>query len=88
MSEKCGKHPTYKAIRKPTADCDVCRLIYHNASHARLVAAARTAYADIEILEGKLRDLGSGPANTRSIVRELEEIKSDLHTALAEVEGA
>lgn len=25
---KCKKHPTYKAIRKPTADCKACREMY------------------------------------------------------------
>jgi hypothetical protein len=24
----CKKHPKYKAIRKPTADCEMCRKIY------------------------------------------------------------
>ena len=28
MDKKCNKHPTYKAIRKPTADCQTCRDIY------------------------------------------------------------
>jgi hypothetical protein len=25
---KCKKHPTYKAVHKPTADCATCRQIY------------------------------------------------------------
>ena len=25
---KCKKHPTYKAIHKPTADCKACRYMY------------------------------------------------------------
>jgi hypothetical protein len=27
---KCKKHPTYKAIRKPTADCAKCREMWKN----------------------------------------------------------
>ncbi len=27
---KCKKHPKYKAIRKPKADCQACRDIYDN----------------------------------------------------------
>ena len=31
MSEKkCKKHPKYKAIRKPTADCQECREMFKN----------------------------------------------------------
>lgn len=26
---KCKKHPKYKAVRKPTADCEACRKIYN-----------------------------------------------------------
>lgn len=25
---KCRKHPTYKVIRKPTADCEQCRKMW------------------------------------------------------------
>lgn len=25
---KCNKHPTYKALRKPTADCETCRKMW------------------------------------------------------------
>lgn len=25
---KCKKHPTYKVIRKPTADCEPCRKLW------------------------------------------------------------
>jgi hypothetical protein len=25
---ECEKHPKYKAERRPTADCDVCRLMW------------------------------------------------------------
>lgn len=28
MTLKCKKHPTYKALRKPTADCEVCRQMW------------------------------------------------------------
>ena len=26
---KCPKHPTYKGIKKPTANCDKCRAIFN-----------------------------------------------------------
>lgn len=25
---KCSKHPTYKVMRKPTADCEECRMLW------------------------------------------------------------
>ena len=25
---KCSKHPKYKVMRKPTADCEVCRVMW------------------------------------------------------------
>ena len=28
LSKKCLKHPKYKAIRKPSCDCEVCLGIY------------------------------------------------------------
>ena len=28
---KCKKHPTYMAIRKPTADCKACRNMFSKA---------------------------------------------------------
>lgn len=33
--EKCKKHPTYKAIRKPTADCEPCRRMFAEAEAKR-----------------------------------------------------
>lgn len=25
---KCSKHPTYKVMRKPTADCNECKMLW------------------------------------------------------------
>ena len=32
---KCKKHPKYQAIRKPTADCEPCRLMFRDAENHR-----------------------------------------------------
>ncbi len=31
MKTKCKKHPTYKALRAPTADCKACRKMFEEA---------------------------------------------------------
>ncbi len=28
LAEGCQKHPSYKAVRQPTADCAVCRDVF------------------------------------------------------------
>jgi len=28
--EGCRKHPSYRFVRKPTADCGTCRVLYTN----------------------------------------------------------
>jgi hypothetical protein len=33
---KCKKHPTYKAIRKPTADCSLCHKIWNDKKYPEL----------------------------------------------------
>jgi len=30
VEEKCRSHPKYKGERKPRANCEVCRAIFHN----------------------------------------------------------
>ena len=32
---KCKTHPTYKAIRKPRADCETCREMFSKAEMER-----------------------------------------------------
>ena len=35
MTITCKKHPTYKALRSPSADCEVCRKIFEEAEIER-----------------------------------------------------
>lgn len=35
MKEKCKKHPTYKALQKPRADCKICREMFEEAELER-----------------------------------------------------
>lgn len=38
---ECKQHPRYKGLRKPTADCEVCRLIWASKNMAKLYKATR-----------------------------------------------
>lgn len=59
------------------------------ASHSALVAACETAYADLEILRDKLKDIGASAINGRAVARELDEVMSDIgkHLTPAAREG-
>jgi hypothetical protein len=45
----CKKHPRYKAIRPPTADCEACRVMYARKHGLMLTPAqARAYHGDID----------------------------------------
>ncbi len=35
LIEVCSKHPRYRALRKPTADCSACRMLFARAETER-----------------------------------------------------
>ena len=36
VSDYCKTHPKYKAIRKPTADCEKCRTIWYSKEKEKI----------------------------------------------------
>jgi len=40
MKNRCPRHPRYKVLRKPTADCSLCRLLWGLKELERLLKKA------------------------------------------------
>lgn len=40
----CKKHPTYKALRRPTANCETCDTIWRIAEVERIAVRTREAH--------------------------------------------
>lgn len=52
---KCEKHPLYKGLRKPTAICPPCQLIWQVTQSRKLREDAATHMRSIMFREGKAR---------------------------------
>lgn len=64
---RCAKHPQYKALRKPTADCRACRQMFLRAEAGRLID---DALAGSQKLEARIMRAATtaGPVDTKLVL--------------------